>query len=845
MVMNSMHVKKATSCNAFIITASIVFLTSLYSFGADLPGPVASKPVAPETLAEVRSLYSSHATEARKKYEADIQRWPNEYTGELKKLEDAFTKEGNLNGVLAAQSEIKRFKEEKTIGADALVSEPEGLAEVQKKYRTMCEEAEDQRDKRMEQLSKIYVSWLKEIRKKLTRDKKIEEALKIDAELQRVEEGGDPAEGTGNNESELVEKSFFALANDLDRARKIYSDKVDESTGQAGQGIKKWPAEYEAALQKLEDDLTKEGDLNGLVAVKEEIKRFNLDPTLEGGSIVGEPVKLAELQDKYATARGDALSKHEERVGRLKQAYVGRLKEIQKKLTMEKKLSDAINVENEIKSIGDVFASTGSQPASGSSVSSRSGSSSSAKKGLVLYLPFDKDENGVVKDKSGNNNNGVVHGAKWVSSGKGLGSYYFNSRDYIEIPDSPSLNLTTGLTVSAWMRAEIAADGDGWDGIITKGDTSDRSYSIGRISQNRACSIYMYGGQGKWSLTSKSNICDGKWHLIASTWNGARVCLYVDGIDDVEQPNTYGIQWNQPLVTNGKPLLIGKIGDQYPFSYYDNGYVGEVRIYNRALSDKEVVALFKAQGGRMTRTIATSSGLSGSSTQPPPTARSTGTTRRGSEASPAHRPKSLPKITLSSGTGTKFTVASLYRKIAPSVVVVSAGGGSGSGFCVGRADILMSNAHVVQSADRVMVTTFEYKKNELVKQDAISASVIYVNPSEDIAILQLDPGKRSLIPIPVAKKNPAAGEKICALGSPGLGGQILTQSITEGIISAGAREFGGQSWLQHTAAVNPGNSGGPLLNEMGEVVGMNTLKAFLEGVSFAIPAEKVREVFSR
>ena len=65
------------------------------------------------------------------------------------------------------------------------------------------------------------------------------------------------------------------------------------------------------------------------------------------------------------------------------------------------------------------------------------------------------------------------------------------------------------------------------------------------------------------------------------------------------------------------------------------------------------------------------------------------------------------------------------------------------------------------------------------------------------------------------------------------------------IVSAGAREFGGQSWLQHTAAVNPGNSGGPLLNEMGEVVGINTLKAFLEGVSFAIPSDKIREVFSR
>ena len=74
-----------------------------------------------------------------------------------------------------------------------------------------------------------------------------------------------------------------------------------------------------------------------------------------------------------------------------------------------------------------------------------------------------------------------------------------------------------------------------------------------------------------------------------------------------------------------------------------------------------------------------------------------------------------------------------------------------------------------------------------------------------------------------------------------MGNQQLTQSLSEGVVSAAGRVVDGQEVIQHTAAVNPGNSGGPLISEHGEIVGIVVIKANLENVAFAIPASELRK----
>ena len=114
----------------------------------------------------------------------------------------------------------------------------------------------------------------------------------------------------------------------------------------------------------------------------------------------------------------------------------------------------------------------------------------------------------------------------------------------------------------------------------------------------------------------------------------------------------------------------------------------------------------------------------------------------------------------------------------------------------------------------------------------------------NIAILKISNVVDSMKPLIVAAKGPGPGEKVYAVGNPGMGDYVLTQSITDGIISSDNRKIDGVKYLQHTAAVNPGNSGGPLIDNKGRVVGVITLKGRLENVSFAIPAETIRSIFN-
>ena len=98
-------------------------------------------------------------------------------------------------------------------------------------------------------------------------------------------------------------------------------------------------------------------------------------------------------------------------------------------------------------------------------------------------------------------------------------------------------------------------------------------------------------------------------------------------------------------------------------------------------------------------------------------------------------------------------------------------------------------------------------------------------------------------PLPVANAVLRPGQKVYAIGHPGVGRQILTLSITQGIVSSTSRTIAGRDYVQHSAPINPGNSGGPLLDESGFVVGINTLKVSMEGISFAIPASRIRLAF--
>jgi serine protease Do len=161
--------------------------------------------------------------------------------------------------------------------------------------------------------------------------------------------------------------------------------------------------------------------------------------------------------------------------------------------------------------------------------------------------------------------------------------------------------------------------------------------------------------------------------------------------------------------------------------------------------------------------------------------------------------------------------------------------GLGSGFIVSPDGFVVTNAHVVENADEVNV--------RLTDKREFKAKVVGVDMRSDVAVVKIDATALPTVKIGDAKKL-RPGEWVIAIGSP-FG---FTNSVTAGIVSATSRENLAQDpnqdavpFIQTDVAVNPGNSGGPLLNMKGEVVGINSQifsrTGSFAGISFAIPID--------
>ena len=165
----------------------------------------------------------------------------------------------------------------------------------------------------------------------------------------------------------------------------------------------------------------------------------------------------------------------------------------------------------------------------------------------------------------------------------------------------------------------------------------------------------------------------------------------------------------------------------------------------------------------------------------------------------------------------------------------------GSGFIVERSGYILTNAHVVQNSARITV--------RLDNGDEFPATVVGVDDETDIAVLKIEAG-RDLPVVNLGDSNAArVGEWVLAIGSP-FG---LARTVTAGIVSQTNRDtpmttvF--QRFIQTDAAINRGNSGGPLVNMNGEVIGVNsqiaTSTGDYNGVGFALPSNEAKYVLDQ
>jgi S1-C subfamily serine protease len=176
----------------------------------------------------------------------------------------------------------------------------------------------------------------------------------------------------------------------------------------------------------------------------------------------------------------------------------------------------------------------------------------------------------------------------------------------------------------------------------------------------------------------------------------------------------------------------------------------------------------------------------------------------------------------------ELTVVNVVRQVAPSVVSVRRDGGVGSGVIIRRDGVILTNAHVVGDGPQVRIGLADGRE--------LDGRVLGRDPSVDVAVVRLEGGDLPAATLADSDRL-LAGQTAIAIGNP-LG---LERTVTLGVVSAidrSPRGFGLDGLIQTDAAISPGNSGGPLLDSRGRVIGINTAVLAAPGVSglgFAIP----------
>jgi S1-C subfamily serine protease len=244
-------------------------------------------------------------------------------------------------------------------------------------------------------------------------------------------------------------------------------------------------------------------------------------------------------------------------------------------------------------------------------------------------------------------------------------------------------------------------------------------------------------------------------------------------------------------------------------------------------------------GGVAAAAVVAVDGTGGSSTPATVTVGAASTTSSGT---PAAATASAPVTAPAAAAAGIKSVAQIYREAAPGVVRVTQGQGQGSGFVIDSEGHILTNAHVVDGSGPVFVS--------FSNEDRVQATIVGKDDSTDTALLKVTESADALRPLALGTSTSVSvGDPVVAIGNP-FG---LDRTITSGIVSAVARQiqapngFPINNAIQTDAAINHGNSGGPLLNMQGQVIGINSQIADSGidanvGVGFAIPIDMVKQI---
>jgi len=192
---------------------------------------------------------------------------------------------------------------------------------------------------------------------------------------------------------------------------------------------------------------------------------------------------------------------------------------------------------------------------------------------LVAEWHFDENEGTSALDTSGNNNHGMIHGATWTTGKLGFALNFDGSNDYVEVPDSDSLDITEQVTFVAWIKPDSLPP---WSAIVEK----DNSFIFG--TKNDELVWYLFHD---YQTSSGLDLVTGVWQHVAITFDGSNLRFYKNGTSYTTT------DWTHSISSSNNGVRIGT--DRW--NEFFDGILDEVYIYNRALSTEEIMAHYQAR----------------------------------------------------------------------------------------------------------------------------------------------------------------------------------------------------------------------------------------------------------
>ena len=201
--------------------------------------------------------------------------------------------------------------------------------------------------------------------------------------------------------------------------------------------------------------------------------------------------------------------------------------------------------------------------------------------GLVSHWKLDDCSGTTATDSAGSNDGTLTNGPTWTT-GQMSGALDFNEADneYVTVPNDATLQLTSALSITAWIKGDAWSSGYDVDVIVRKGESNPNNYQLA-VADGQV-TLYLDDSDGV-GYRGDTVLNTGQWYHVAATWDGSEVCIYVDAILDHDPPYSKS-------GTIGTDTRAFYIGGRDGVDRFD-GIIDDVRLYGRALSASEIASL--------------------------------------------------------------------------------------------------------------------------------------------------------------------------------------------------------------------------------------------------------------